>query len=566
MKKLFLICCLYLISFCVKAQSFVNPSFEAWGTPTCEINTTPNSWTNFSNGWIALDEGNVSVCPTTTPSSAQNGSVYARAAASTTASGEGIVQLLSGFTVGQVYQISFYYSGCNLYGGWSNIRWNTFVDGTNINQTPAFQSSAPTWSNHTCNFVATQTTHQIGFRLHTASGIDGSGAIDNVSISCVSPPTPTIIGSTILCDNSISSYSIATLPGTMSYTWSVPNGWNVTGTTNSITVINGSNSGSISVIAANSCGTATSFPITVTVNPLPTITVNSGSVCAGQNFTLIPSGAASYTFSSGSAIVSPNASTSYSVYGTSALGCVSSSPAVSTVFFNASPVPTITAASGSICAGDTFTILPSGASSYTFSSGTIVVSPTSTSSFSVSGLGAGGCVSQSPAIVTVSVYPLPVISVVSSSSLICNGETVTLLASGASTYLWNTTSTNASLYLQPTSTTSYSVTGTSIDGCRNTASYVQKVDACTHTKNFYSDSEYVDIFPNPVDEHCYFKIKGQLFTKLTLVNSLNQEIINIQIPNEEEVMIDMSDLPRGFYFAVFYSDDRVLQSKKLFKN
>ena len=67
----------------------------------------------------------------------------------------------------------------------------------------------------------------------------------------------------------------------------------------------------------------------------PTITVNSGSVCAGSSFTMSPSGVSTYTYSSGTAVVTPTATSSYSVTGTSAAGCVSSAAAVSTVTVNA---------------------------------------------------------------------------------------------------------------------------------------------------------------------------------------------------------------------------------------
>ena len=88
----------------------------------------------------------------------------------------------------------------------------------------------------------------------------------------------------------------------------------------------------------------------------PTITVNSGSVCAGTSFTMAPSGASTYTYSSGTAVVTPTATSSYSVTGTNAAGCISSNTAVSTVTVNA--LPTITVNSGSVCAGSSFTMSP----------------------------------------------------------------------------------------------------------------------------------------------------------------------------------------------------------------
>ena len=74
---------------------------------------------------------------------------------------------------------------------------------------------------------------------------------------------------------------------------------------------------------------------------------------------MTPSGATTYTYSSGSNVVSPLTNTSYSVTGTSALGCIGVSTAVSNVTVNTTP--TITVNSGVICTGQSFTMSPSGA-------------------------------------------------------------------------------------------------------------------------------------------------------------------------------------------------------------
>jgi hypothetical protein len=69
----------------------------------------------------------------------------------------------------------------------------------------------------------------------------------------------------------------------------------------------------------------------VTVNASPVISVNNGTICTGTSFTIVPSGASTYTIQGGNAVVSPTTTTSYSVTGTSSLGCASQSVAVSNV-------------------------------------------------------------------------------------------------------------------------------------------------------------------------------------------------------------------------------------------
>ncbi|MDI9339890.1 MAG: gliding motility-associated C-terminal domain-containing protein, partial [Sediminibacterium sp.] len=124
--------------------------------------------------------------------------------------------------------------------------------------------------------------------------------------------------------------------------------------------------------------------------------------------------------------------------------------------------PTVSALSGSICSGQSFTINPSGASTYTYSGGSAVVSPTATSSYSVTGTSAQGCVSI-PAVVVVTVNTIPILTV--SSQTICSGGTATLTASGASTYSWSTGATTGSITVTPTVNTTYTLNGVSASGC-----------------------------------------------------------------------------------------------------
>jgi hypothetical protein len=201
----------------------------------------------------------------------------------------------------------------------------------------------------------------------------------------------------------------------------------------------------------------------VSVNSQPTITVNSGSICSGSSFTIVPSGASTYTIQGGSAIVSPGSTTSYTVIGTSTAGCVSSGFATSNVTVNTTP--TISMAGGTICPGGSFTLSASGANTYTYSSGPIV-SPAVTTTYSAIGSSTAGCNSASTTAV-VTVTNNLVVSI-TGTNIICNGQTLNLAANGASTYTWNTTATTSTIAPTPTANTSYSVIGAS-GSCSNTA-------------------------------------------------------------------------------------------------
>src|SRR5262249_8203157 len=139
----------------------------------------------------------------------------------------------------------------------------------------------------------------------------------------------------------------------------------------------------------------------VTVYSSPVISVNNGTICSGGSFTMIPSGASTYTYLNGGPVVSPALSSTYAIVGTNSLGCVSSNTAVSTLAVNAGPVIAIN--NGTICSGQSFTLLPTGASSFTYAGGSNVVSPTVTTTYSVAGTSTAGCPGQTVANATITV-------------------------------------------------------------------------------------------------------------------------------------------------------------------
>jgi hypothetical protein len=222
------------------------------------------------------------------------------------------------------------------------------------------------------------------------------------------------------------------------------------------------------------CPSQTRIPVTVTVNPLPVVTANStaAAVCAGASVTLTGGGASTYAWSGGvtnAVSFVPVSTVTYTVTGTSAAGCVNT--ATTTVTVN--PLPTVFASSspGTICVGGSSTITASGATTYAWMPGnltgaSITVSPIATTTYTVTGTNANGCINTATR--TITVNPLPIVTATSTSAAVCTGASVTLTGGGASTYSWSGGVTNAVSFI-PTATTTYTVTGTNANGCLNTA-------------------------------------------------------------------------------------------------
>lgn len=205
--------------------------------------------------------------------------------------------------------------------------------------------------------------------------------------------------------------------------------------------------------------------ITVTVNPIPTISVNSGSVCNGSTFTVLPNGASTYTYMNStvgsSCVITPPGSMTFSLIGTSAAGCTSTAISSITVV----NLPNITVgppAPVTVCSGSYITLIAGGASTYTWVSGpvtpTFAVNPTVFSTYTVVGTSSLGCTSSNT--INVGILTTPTVNLIASSANICSGDASTLTASGASSYLWSTSATTNTISVTPSTTTTYSVTGT----------------------------------------------------------------------------------------------------------
>jgi len=317
-------------------------------------------------------------------------------------------------------------------------------------------------------YIAGSTTSSLGNVIATSGGHQSvyAGQIDAYLVKfdvCNQPPSyiGSINGPSVVCVSSLNSYTSPLTFGSNSFTWSLPQGWAGTSSNNTVSATSGL-SGLVTLVASNACGVSPTQSLNVIVNPLPTVSVNSGTVCSGKPFTLVANGANTYTFSSGS-VVSPTITSNYSVSGTSSFGCVSANPAISSV--TAVALPTLVSPSGSICAGQAFTLTASGASTYSYSSGT-VVSPIITSVYTISGTSTLAC--SNTVLATVSVSPLPTISV--NSGAICVGQSFTLVANGATTYIYS-----GGQVVSPSVTSSYSVSGTSAVGCLSSNTAISTV-------------------------------------------------------------------------------------------
>jgi subtilisin family serine protease len=214
--------------------------------------------------------------------------------------------------------------------------------------------------------------------------------------------------------------------------------------------------------------------------PAPSMSISGlpGNACTGTpyNITNLTIGAAGYTWNvSPSATVSaPNGTNTSITFPNTGTYTVTLSAINGTVIgtftqvvsVSNSPTVNATASPTNICSGTTVSLSATGATTYSWSNGATsantTASPSVTTIFSVTG--SNGTCSQTKT-VQINVTATPTVTV--NNQTICPGGSATLIATGATTYSWNTGATSSSIVVNPTVNTNYTVTGFN-GSCSNT--------------------------------------------------------------------------------------------------
>lgn len=114
----------------------------------------------------------------------------------------------------------------------------------------------------------------------------------------------------------------------------------------------------------------------------------------------------------------------------------------------------------------------------------------------ISGINPWGCLTDTFT-ADIFVYPSPVITVTPPDPTICIGDTITLAASGVSTYNWTpaaglSADTGATVFASPDTTITYTAIGTGINGCVDSIAVVVTVDNITAVIGYVPDTIDLD--------------------------------------------------------------------------
>ena len=240
-------------------------------------------------------------------------------------------------------------------------------------------------------------------------------------------------------------------------TFKLPDGSSVTTANFYITILS----------AASGCDSIVTTNLNVQ-NAIELITSGDTSICAGQSVILSASGASTINWQASSGLLSNTGNTvtampndSVMVYITATEGVCSASDSL---FITLLPRPEIfiQALGNIICLGDSIELSANGAETYVWSSlsnlncdtcQTIFATPSDTSIITLSGL-VGTCWDTT----AFTIYPiLPIVAQITGDTAICEGQSLTLVASGGLEYQWNTGDSTSTIVLNPTASMEVSV-------------------------------------------------------------------------------------------------------------
>jgi hypothetical protein len=155
----------------------------------------------------------------------------------------------------------------------------------------------------------------------------------------------------------------------------------------------------------------------------------------------------------------------------------------------------------------------------------------------------------------------PNLTTSSTSSVLCLGNSATLSVSGANTYTWSNNTNSTSIVVSPTVTTSYTISGSSANGCVSSAVVTQVVSACTDLKEESERFQASLVYPNPFSSELNFTSGEEV--EMQMMNALGQVIRSAKFNGTHT--IETAELPTGVYM-IYLKANSGTKSLKVIKN
>ena len=166
-------------------------------------------------------------------------------------------------------------------------------------------------------------------------------------------------------------------------------------------------------------------------------------------------------------------------------------------------------------------------------------------SYSFYALSSNTCaLSQTPALVQVSVFPIPTISVVSSKTLFCQEDEIVITASGASNYALLGQFFSSTLALTPLTGGIFTISGTDQNGCYGSSTFSLQSETCLGFNQEPNFDAAIQLWPNPSTGDIQISVPEKC--ELHILNVVGQKVKSIYV--KEGLQAIHLDLPNGSYF------------------
>lgn len=403
--------------------------------------------------------------------------------------------------------------------------------------------------------------------LYTVTASNGTCvSTQTVQVNTLTTPSITLSNSiALICQGESATVSASGAGVGGTYTWA-PGSLN-----SSSIVLSPSVSTLYTVSGTNSLGCTASAQIPAVIQNTIMISIAAANtlVCQGDSLKLTGSGAGTYTWANGAntASVYVKPVSGYNTFSLAGMSSTNNCVSMQTIGI-AVITPSVNYTSSlTICNGASALLSASGANTYTWNgiptgtSGQQLVSPQNSTTFTLEAITQSiSTQCRSTHLATVIVKPLPTLSVSSSNSIICKGGSVTLSASGANTYTWNSGSTSGTVLISPTTTSIYTVTGTDANNCIGNLVVTQSVSTCASVSDWAKQDNFIKLFPNPTSGklHIAFDFAGT--KNVRIYNEIGALLLCVTTDAFEEEL-DLSTFSAGVYYLTIFSADKTSNLK-----
>lgn len=341
-------------------------------------------------------------------------------------------------------------------------------------------------------------------------------------------------------------------------------------TTDSVLVASITDKYYVTATDSNGCISKDTISVTVLPHHIVNVIPNPAVVCNKQPITLHVTGGSSYHWvgtsdTADTITVNPAKDTSYEL--TVIYGNCSSDTIIAVTVNNQSPL-IIQPSAPYVCNGQALTLsVPVSGTNYTWSpsaglnkttgDSVIVVNPTITTTYAVTGLDSLGCAVSDSDVITV--IPAPNKPTITIS---VTGDTLT--SSAISYNQWNFNgqpikdSTGQILIIKNHAKGSYTVTVTNpANGCTTTS------DSTTGVRQLPEINDQLNIYPNPTSGQFTIELSGNQNGYVVEVFNVLGELVYQSASIHSQKIINLNHQPDGMYFVYLKSDNRVEVEKLL---